>query len=87
MESFINRRRASTCQQRVTAYDEVRFSPSLNTWYVLLMSVFNENSMHSGATSGSVQMNFGRCERVAYKDVITLIFSRFLRKCYCKYKI
>ena len=42
-------------------------------------------SVHSGATSGAVQMNFGRSERVAYKEVVIPLFSRFLRKCYCKY--
>ncbi|KJA13978.1 hypothetical protein HYPSUDRAFT_209087 [Hypholoma sublateritium FD-334 SS-4] len=39
-------------------------------------------SVHSGVTSGSVKMNFGRSERVAYKETIIPIFARFLRKCY-----
>ncbi|KAF9471423.1 hypothetical protein BDN70DRAFT_820018, partial [Pholiota conissans] len=42
----------------------------------------NIMSFHSGETSGSVKMNFGRAERRAYKDYVTPIFGSFLKKCY-----
>ncbi|KJA12734.1 hypothetical protein HYPSUDRAFT_210178 [Hypholoma sublateritium FD-334 SS-4] len=42
----------------------------------------NVVGVHSGVTTGSVRMNFGRSERVAYKDLIMPTFARFLRKCY-----
>lgn len=42
-------------------------------------------SIHSGVTSGSVKMNYGRSERVAYKEHIVPSFGRFLTKCYCKF--
>ncbi|KJA26036.1 hypothetical protein HYPSUDRAFT_133378, partial [Hypholoma sublateritium FD-334 SS-4] len=42
----------------------------------------NMISVHSGTTSGPVKMNFGRSERVPYKDYFVPIFGAFLRKCY-----
>ncbi|KAF9471459.1 hypothetical protein BDN70DRAFT_819959 [Pholiota conissans] len=42
----------------------------------------NVMSFHSGETSGSVKMNFGRAERRAYKDYVLPIFGNFLKKCY-----
>ncbi|KAF9471899.1 hypothetical protein BDN70DRAFT_819435 [Pholiota conissans] len=42
----------------------------------------NMVSMHSGTTSGPVAMNFGRSERVSYKQFVVPIFANFLKKCY-----
>ncbi|KAJ3503694.1 hypothetical protein NLJ89_g8319 [Agrocybe chaxingu] len=42
----------------------------------------NVLSVHSGATPGPVQMNFGQAERAAYKEVLVPVFSRFLKKVY-----
>ena len=41
-------------------------------------------SIHSGVTSGDVQMNFGRAEQTRYKQYIIPVFGDFLRKCYSK---
>lgn len=41
-------------------------------------------SVHSGVTTGSVKMNYGRSERIAYKEQLVPSFGRFLAKCYCK---
>ena len=43
---------------------------------------FISRSIHSGVTSGSIKMDFGRSERIVYKDVIVPAFGRFLHKCY-----
>ncbi|KJA15176.1 hypothetical protein HYPSUDRAFT_149496, partial [Hypholoma sublateritium FD-334 SS-4] len=42
----------------------------------------NVISIHSGVTSGSVKMNYGRSERIAYKEHVMTSFGRFLTKCY-----
>ncbi|KAF8199484.1 hypothetical protein BJ912DRAFT_844898 [Pholiota molesta] len=42
----------------------------------------NVISIHSGSTLGDVKMNFGRLERVRYKDIILPIYGQFLQKCY-----
>ncbi|KAF8200837.1 hypothetical protein BJ912DRAFT_843931 [Pholiota molesta] len=42
----------------------------------------NVISIHSGSTLGDVKMNFGRLERVRYKDTILPIYGQFLQKCY-----
>ena len=39
-------------------------------------------SLHSGVTPGSIKMNYGRSERVAYKEYVMPSFGRFLTKCY-----
>ncbi|RDB25587.1 hypothetical protein Hypma_006940 [Hypsizygus marmoreus] len=39
-------------------------------------------SVHSGHTTGTVKMNFGRSEREGYKNSVLPLFGRFLRKCY-----
>ena len=41
-------------------------------------------SIHSGVTSGDVNMNFGRAEQARYKKYIIPVFGDFLRKCYSK---
>ncbi|KJA13205.1 hypothetical protein HYPSUDRAFT_151852, partial [Hypholoma sublateritium FD-334 SS-4] len=41
-------------------------------------------SVHSGTTTGPVKMTFGRSERVAFKELVTPTFARFLKKCYCE---
>ncbi|KAF9553017.1 hypothetical protein CPC08DRAFT_728206 [Agrocybe pediades] len=42
----------------------------------------NVISVHAGTTSGDIKMNFGRAERVRYKDEILPIFGHFLKMCY-----
>ncbi|KAF8202529.1 hypothetical protein BJ912DRAFT_842680, partial [Pholiota molesta] len=42
----------------------------------------NVISIHSGTTSGDVKMNFGRAERLRYKNVVVPIYGQFLQKCY-----
>ncbi|EDR08989.1 uncharacterized protein LACBIDRAFT_296646 [Laccaria bicolor S238N-H82] len=41
-------------------------------------------SMHAGSIKGPVGMNFGQAEREGFQEVITPLFSRYLRKCYTK---
>jgi len=42
------------------------------------------HSLHAGATSGDVNMNFGRAERARYKKYLVPIYGTFLQKCFCK---
>ncbi|KAF9539374.1 hypothetical protein CPC08DRAFT_651195 [Agrocybe pediades] len=42
----------------------------------------NVISVHAGTTTGDIKMNFGRSERVRYKEDILPIFGNFLKKCY-----
>jgi hypothetical protein len=44
-------------------------------------------SIHSGTTAGDVKMNFGRAERLRYKDTIVPIYGQFLQKCYSKFSL
>ncbi len=66
----------------------------LNTIRYVLNILFNYSvhvliyvslSIHSGVTTGSVKMSYGRSERVAIKEYVLPSFARFLTKCYCKY--
>jgi hypothetical protein len=52
--------------------------------FLHLFAIINYYSIHSGVTSGDVQMNFGRAEQARYKKYIFPIFGDFLRKCYSK---
>ncbi|KAF9535907.1 hypothetical protein CPC08DRAFT_731758, partial [Agrocybe pediades] len=42
----------------------------------------NVISVHAGTTTGDIKMNFGRAERVRYKEGILPIFGHFLKMCY-----
>ncbi|KJA18011.1 hypothetical protein HYPSUDRAFT_205740 [Hypholoma sublateritium FD-334 SS-4] len=54
----------------------------LNVVSVHAAQVATQPWLHAGATSGAVKMNFGRCERASYSDVVLPLFGKFLRKCY-----
>jgi hypothetical protein len=43
-------------------------------------------SIHSGTTTGDIQMNFGRAERLRYKKHFIAMYGDFLQKCYCKFR-
>ncbi|KAF9472824.1 hypothetical protein BDN70DRAFT_775212, partial [Pholiota conissans] len=42
----------------------------------------NMMSFHAGETTGNIKINFGRSERLAYKNFVMPIFGNFLKKCY-----
>ncbi|EDR13013.1 uncharacterized protein LACBIDRAFT_322408 [Laccaria bicolor S238N-H82] len=42
------------------------------------------SNMHASTIKGPVGMNFGQAEREGFQEVITPLFSRYLRKCYTK---
>jgi hypothetical protein len=58
------------------------FDHLLTPVHIISCFFFFFRSIHSGTTSGAVKMNFGRSERVAYKQHWVPSFGRFLKKCY-----